>query len=171
MEMIEDCKRQILTIDVGVNGGICYQDKFGIIKCRKLKNEWVELSDQLSELIELDDPEEIEFYVEHQNLRKPDIVSGRWFNIHKLCIQYEMIKNCISSLGGKPISITPQEWQSIFFQKGTTYKDKKRKFKDLATKLFPELKVTLWNSDALLMLYYKNKLKDGKIRRTRRLNR
>lgn len=170
MEMIKEYKK-IITIDVGVQGGVCYQDKFGIIKCRKLKTDWVGMADLMSDLIEMDPVEEISFYVEHQNLRKPDVISGRWFNIHKLCIQYEMIKNVIHCLGGIPTPINPQEWQSIFFQRGQTYKDKKKKFKELASKLYPELKVTLWNCDALLMLYYKNKIQNGKIRRTRRLNR
>jgi hypothetical protein len=119
----------------------------------------------------LTDARNIKIYIEHQSLRKPDFTRGIWFNIHKLCIQYEQLKNACFTIGGTPVSITAQEWQSIFFVKGTTYKDKKKRLKEIATKLYPDIKVTLWNCDALLMLYYKNKINDGKkVRRSWRLN-
>ena len=167
MATTEDNK--MLTIDVGVNGGICYRNEKGDINCAKPSksfDENVKIIDNLiGDNICLSD---VKIYIEHQSLRKPDIISGRWFSIHKLCIHYETLKSVCSCLGGEPISVTPQEWQSIFFLKGKTYKDKKKRLKEIATKLFPELKVNLWNCDALLLLYYKTKIKDGyKIRRTR----
>lgn len=170
MELIEEF-RQIITIDVGVNGAIVYQDEHGEIFMEKIKETFNENCDIFVKLLLMTNGHRVEMYVEHQSLRKPDLASGRWFNIHKLCIQYEMLKNVCFAFGGNPQPLKPQEWQSMFFVKGQTYKDKKKRLKEIATKLYPELKVTLWNCDALLMLYYKNKIKDGKkIRRTWRLN-
>ena len=163
--------KEIVTIDVGVNGGLAYQKSDGTILLKKITNDYVQNSDILFSAVGNQTLENISIYVEHQSLRKPDILSGRWFNIHKLCIDYNMWLNIAMCLGGEPQSLKPQEWQSIFFVKGTTYKDKKKRLKEIAKKLYPKEKVTLWNCDALLMLYYKNKVKDGtKIRRTRRLN-
>jgi hypothetical protein len=51
--------------------------------------------------------------------------------------------------------ISPQKWQSMYTGlKGTPYREKKKRCRELAKRLYPTEKVTLQNADAFLILNY-----------------
>jgi hypothetical protein len=51
--------------------------------------------------------------------------------------------------------VSPQKWQSLYYGlKGTPYREKKKRCRELAKRLYPTEKVTLQNADAFLILNY-----------------
>jgi len=150
----------ILTIDCGVNGAVVVQFPDKSIIIEKLAVSFEDLSKQFESYSGV-------AFVEHQHLRKSDCVSGRWHNIHKLCMHYQRIKDSLECNGLKVVEVTPQEWQIQFFLQSKNYLDRKKELKLKATKEFPDVKVTGWNQDALLMNKYINDkyLRNGKCRR------
>ena len=142
-------KDKIITIDCGVSGAYAIKKPYdSTIKTYKLKNDFFDLCDQF-----IDHSDAIAF-VESQHLRKFDFLSGRWHNIHKLCLHYQRIKDSLNCCGVDVIELSPAKWQKYFKLKSKKYKDRKNELKEHAVRIFPDQKVTLWNCDALLMMDY-----------------
>ena len=57
----------------------------------------------------------------------------------------------ISSSGIEPILVIPKKWQEIYQPLSKEKKIRKKELKAIAQDMFPDIKVTLYNSDALLI--------------------
>jgi len=136
----------ILAIDVGVNGGFVAKFPDGRINIEKMPKEF----DQMCDLFSLYSGSIA--FVETQHLRKSDVYSGRWHNIHKLCMQFQKTKDALICAKIQVNEITPQTWQKPLNLSAKNYKDRKKELKEIAIKRFPDIKVTGWNQDALLMM-------------------
>ncbi len=158
MEMIEEKLNTIITIDPGVNGGYAVQtlyDEYGNkskeIAVFKMQTDFEELCKSFLFY------DSAVAYIENQQLRKTDFFNNTWFNIHKLCIHTETIKNALRCTGIKVIDLDAKKWQKLYFLQSRTYKDRKKELKEKAKRIFHDHKVTAWNCDCLLMLNYINK--------------
>jgi crossover junction endodeoxyribonuclease RuvC len=70
---------------------------------------------------------------------------------------YGTLRGMLAAFGMRRHFITPQKWQPQFGLSGRpdeTTTEKKNRHKAKAQELFPNVKVTLWNCDALLLATY-----------------
>lgn len=147
-------ENKIITIDCGKSGGVVIgthssQD----VEVFKLKDSFIDLTDQFIFYAGA------VAYVETQNLRKIDCMTGRWLNIHKLCLHYQRIKDALQCCEIEVHDLSPRVWQKPLKINCKIYKDRKKELKEIAIKNHPNLKVTLWNCDALLMMDFVKNLK------------
>lgn len=154
--MIEENK--IITIDCGVSGAVAFKphNEESKIYVEKIKVSFNDLTEQFW------NHAGAVAFVETQHLRKIDCQTGRWHNIHKLCLHYQRIKDALECCDIVVNELSPVKWQKQFNLKKLSYKDRKKELKNHAEKIFLDQKITLWNCDALLMMDYiinKKKLK------------
>ncbi len=147
-----------LAIDPGGNGGIVVLNEYGtvveMIKCP-------------------DTDKDILLALEPYSPKRGDISIGATVWIEKLwghgglmgskasiwaqAENYGMLKMAVIAMGMRMEEIPPSKWQkhySIKKEKGMAPKEWKAILRDKAQKMYPEQKVTLWNSDALLIAKY-----------------
>ena len=144
----DSLNKSILTIDCGLSGGLAIWQPNKPIEVHKLGKTFDELTNQF-----MDYPDAFGF-VESQQLRKFDTLTGRWLNIHKLCLHYQRIKDALECCQINYKDITAKEWQKPLSLKSKNYADRKKELKQIGMIKFPQLKVTKWNCDALLMMDY-----------------
>lgn len=90
--------------------------------------------------------------IEMQALRIAD-VGGKQFGIAKLLRNFERLQATLAINEMNFITVYPKSWQSNLHLPPEPDKDiRKRTYRDVAQKKFPELRVTLWNCDALLLV-------------------
>jgi hypothetical protein len=140
-------KNTIIAIDPGQAGGIAWRDQDGHVHAENMPPTFTDIADRLRELrLQLNDPsclmEKTGGYMPG-NAAPASIKFGR-HNGH-----LEMALYC---MGIPTIQISPQKWQKRL---GTMPKDKtarKNKIKTDMACLYPAIKVTLKNADALGIL-------------------
>ena len=81
---------------------------------------------------------------------------GKQFRIQKLISQYAEIKSILTINKIPYIQVYPVTWQTYLRikQSGEEKQARKNRFKRIAQKRYPEVSVTLWNSDALLLVEF-----------------
>jgi len=81
---------------------------------------------------------------------------GKQFRIAHMVSGYKMLKQVIEMSGLELIEVHPATWQSKLKLriKGENKTDRKKRYKDTAQRLYPDIKVTMNNCDALLILKY-----------------
>jgi hypothetical protein len=95
--------------------------------------------------------------VEKVGLWKSDQRDGRAFGIEKMTRSLNEITTILRIVKIPFIQIYPVQWQAYLNVRSTTkeeYSDRKRRFKEIAQKNFPQVKVTLTNADALLIMQF-----------------
>ena len=87
---------------------------------------------------------------------KPNM--GKMYRIQKLMGNYEHLKAIIETSGIPYVMVHPQKWISKLHLRLNGVKeekaDRKRRYAQRAAQLYPRVKVTLWNSDALLIMHF-----------------
>ena len=156
-----DC---IVGIDPGANGGIvCWRPNHKTTAVRMPK-ELNELKEYLEYLKGICSPL---IFLEKLSVR-PDDVScgeggvnmGKMYRIQKMIGNYEQLKTTITLCGIPFCMVHPMKWQNELHlrivRKGFHEEkaDRKRRFKEAAAKLYPDIKATLWNSDATLIMHF-----------------
>lgn len=146
-------ENKILTIDCGKSGAVAIGSLLSNnFEVKKLSESFEDLTNQFIFYAGA------VAYVETQNLRKIDCLTGRWLNIHKLCLHYQRIKDALECCEITVIDLSPRAWQKPYNIKSKNYKDRKKELKEYAICIYEDYKITYWNCDALLMLdYIKNK--------------
>lgn len=78
---------------------------------------------------------------------------GKMFQMKKLKDHYVELRSALRTNLIPFIEIMPLQWQKNLriYIPGEDYKIRKRRYKDIATERFPQIKVTLTNCDALLL--------------------
>lgn len=148
----------IVGIDPGVKGYMCILYPNGQKKLQKIGDPlYLKVSKQAT------------VYVEKVQPRPSQRLRG----VVTSCVNYGILKAVLYFSGAKTYWITPQEWQKTLGlnrtwkrPKGLTdeqyvawkYRERKKLHKLEATRLFPALKVTLENADAILIAEYGRKL-------------
>ena len=81
---------------------------------------------------------------------------ARQFAISRMLANYESLKTVVITCGIDLIVVRPQEWQSYLNLKvkGEKPEERKQRYKRFAGIKYPDVKVTLWNADALCLVEF-----------------
>ena len=150
--------KKIIGIDPGVNGAFFSLDKKVSYKIPEDKTE-------LYNLIKSLDSKNTHFFVEKIQPRPNQSLKG----VVTSCVNWGVLTAYLELCKGHIHLITPQEWQKLLklnrrwsIPKGMSkdkfssykYNERKRWHKREAISLYPEVKVTLTNADAILIAEY-----------------
>ena len=145
-----------LGIDPGISGGIAairlHKDGTKLIHASKCARDLIELANTLRIYIAGVKPENIHIVIEQvHSMPKQGVKSTFTFGVN-----YGAWMGILGSLELAYDKIRPQQWQSIYDKSdfGPEYRDRKNGLKNLAIKLFPNTKITLYICDALLIANY-----------------
>lgn len=145
-----------LAIDPGANGAFAVSYPDGSVSAHKFTSE-SDFLDSMQELATQANLENLQItaFVEQVGGFVGKAQPGSaMFNFGR---NFGFILGTCQALRFQIILIPPQRWQKLFptsAKKNTSPTLHKRQLKDHAARLFPQLKVTLANADALLMLHY-----------------
>lgn len=158
-----DC---IIGIDPGANGGIAVYRVYGQkVDVLKMPKELSDLTDYLRYIKSICCPI---IFLEKLNVRPDDVVQqtedslnlGKLYRIQKMLAQYEKLKILIELCGIPFVMVHPIKWQSELkiriIKKGFHEEkaDRKRRYKEIVCRLYPNIKPTLWNADAVLIMHF-----------------
>ena len=140
----------MIAIDPGANGGIAVRHD-GVQVYRMPKDV-----DGIRDLIERVKGERTLCILEKLQVRHDDMEPGKVFRIQKMLANYEQLKAVLDMEGVPYALVHPASWQARLGLrvKGEAKPDRKRRYRDIARRMWPNLRVTLWNADALLMLSF-----------------
>lgn len=95
-------------------------------------------------------------FLEKQQLRISDMYGGKAFNMQKLFDNFNTLKVMLEMLGIPYVLVNPMKWQSELKlrKKDEEKAERKNRYKEIAGKIYPKIKATLWNADALLIMHF-----------------
>ena len=154
--------KTIIGIDPGSSGGITYSkvednkllEVPTVIKMPKtfedMNNSFLSLTEDLDRCL---------CFIEKVNIRPSDMQGGKAFAMMKMMKNYERLKDALRLNNIGFIEVHPSTWQSYLklkLPKGTVEikKDRKNRYKLVAQAQYPDIRVTLTNCDALLLLSF-----------------
>lgn len=151
----------VIGIDPGANGGIAVYVPGSPVKVIKMLKENTDIVDLLAHYRDNYKPV---VFLEKLNVRPDDIAvgsdgkpnMGKIYRIQQMLANFEHLKALIETAGIPYILIHPASWQSKLKlrEKGEEKADRKRRYQQVAGTLYKEVKVTLWNADALLIMHF-----------------
>ena len=148
---------KVLGIDPGLNGGWALLDENGTLETFSFSNK---SEKEISNSLSLVRPDYA--FIEQVHAAPGQGVSSM-FTFGRA---YGFVRGVLASRCIDFDSITPQAWQRLLRipnRNGKTYSEHKRLLKDLASKLYPNHKITLANADAILIAHAGMTLKIGKL--------
>ena len=142
--------KTILAIDPGANGGFAFQNGKGVVS-EKLPETEGDLV-LLIEMLGVSGPGVcyLEDLVKYAGTNMPGSAMATYAS------NWGFLKGVLMAKGWRLVLVKPQKWQKAL-SLGSSAGDKtgwKAKLKGVAQQLFPGIKVTLANADALLILRY-----------------
>lgn len=148
-----DC---IIGIDPGTNGGLAIWIEGQNVQTIKMPTKLIDLREYFQCIKRVSDHPII--FLEKLQLRHDDISvnPGKAFRIQKLMMAFQQLKDFIEVEGIPYCLVHPISWQSYLKLRleGEDKKDRKNRYKSVASYYYPEVKVTLWNSDAILLMHF-----------------
>jgi len=149
---------RVIGIDPGLSGGIAVKDYQHPVKVYKMPRG-VEAMKRF--FTELQTGKDVIFLEKVMVMRNDQMEPGKAFGIEKMLRGYNEMRTVLLMLGFLLIDVYPVSWQSYLHTrikgKKEAKKDRKNRYKRIAQERYPEVKATLWNSDALLILEYGRK--------------
>jgi hypothetical protein len=174
-------KKLIIGIDCGASGAIAhyYQNKTTVVKMPVEFNKFLAYMKELQTITD-----DLIVFIEKVQLQPGDMSGGKAFNIQKMLKHYNGLINALQVLGIDYVEVHPKTWisylaltkkeeEGIDYNLHRKYKANKKKYeKELAKSFakikqvrknryklaaqnkFPLIKCTLWNCDALLVLFF-----------------
>ena len=153
--------KRIIGIDPGATGGIAYSPDATIqsTKVVKMPSDFQSTNQFIKDITPgMDDTLCIlEKITMHPNIARDPAKAMR---LQKLIRNHEQLKTLLQVHHIKVIEVTPSSWQSELSlklkgraAKEETREQRKNRYKKFASSKFPQIKATLWNSDALILLY------------------
>ena len=83
---------------------------------------------------------------------------GKMYRIQHMMAGYEQLKALMEFAGVPFVQVHPGKWQSKLSLRvrGVMEEkhDRKKRYQQVAGQLYPGVKVTLWNADALLIMHF-----------------
>lgn len=156
-----DC---IIGIDPGSNGGIVVWRPNHNATAIKMPKDINEIRDFLNYYKEICIPI---IFLEKLSVRPDDVTvgdaganMGKLYRIQKMLANFEQLKATISVCDVPFVMVHPMKWQNelklrVKMQRKKEEKsDRKNRYKEIAGNLYPELKPTLWNADATLIMHF-----------------
>ena len=153
----------VIGVDPGAGGGLAVFIPGQMTKAVKMPKDITDLRDFFAYYRENFNPI---VFLEKLSVRPDDIRAdgdkpnmGKLFRIQKLMANYEHLKAIIETAGIPYVMVHPMTWQTKLNlrNRGANYENKqerKRRYCEKAGSLYPEIKTTLWNADALLILHF-----------------
>ncbi len=149
----------IIAIDPGTNGGIsvCREGSVTAVKMPKTLEDlkaYIEYWASISQPI---------VFIEKLSVRPDDVAvsdtganMGKLYRIQKMIANYEQLKTTIELSGVPYVLVHPMKWQNGLNLriKGEEKAERKRRYKDVAQNLYPAVKATMFNCDALLIMHF-----------------
>ena len=149
-----DC---ILGIDPGAQGGIAVYIPGQHAKTVKMPKDVRDLRDFFQYYADNYRPMA---FLEKLSVRPDDVKDnpGKIYRIQQMLANFEHLKVLLESAGIPYVLVHPISWQTKLKLriKGQHEEkaERKRRYKEVAEKNYPEVKVTLWNADALLIMHF-----------------
>ncbi len=151
----------VIGIDPGASGGISLWRQGMGIKTNKMPKNLDEINNFLSYMKEIASPiiflERVSVRMDDISVEEGQINMGKLYRIQKMMQNFEHLK-AIITLSNIPFCLVhPLKWQSQLKLRGhwsEAKKDRKNRYKKVAQNLYPEVNVTLWNSDAILLMHF-----------------
>lgn len=139
----------VIGIDPGRNGAISYiSPDRSLIKAIKMpENE----DDILAELLILFELGESVVYLEKAQSMAFKMEGMAFSGMSKYLAHYGFLRGCLKAIGFNIVDIRPSDWQKAL---SCRTKGDKNVTKNKAIELFPHMKITHANADALLLAEY-----------------
>jgi len=152
----------VIGIDPGANGGIAIFVPGRNTKVAKMPKDITELRDFFAYYKENFKPI---VFLEKLSVRPDDVMvqgdraaMGKIYRIQKLMANFEHLKAFAETAGIPYVMVHPMTWQtSLKLRVRGQHEekaDRKHRYQEHAGKLYPGIKVTLWNADALLLMHF-----------------
>lgn len=153
----------VIGIDPGANGGLAVFIPGIIPKTVKMPKDITELADFFRYYNDNYHPI---IFLEKLSVRPDDVEvgsdgkpnMGKIFRIQKMMANFEHLKALIETAGIPYAMVHPRKWMCYLnlVQKGVKEEkaERKRRYASKAGELYPGVKVTLWNADALLIMHF-----------------
>ena len=147
--------KRIIAIDPGKNGAIALREGSEIIDIVKMPETCADLRDHIEAVVSASALENIEViaYLEQVSAMPGQGVTSMF----TFGNQFGHLEQVLADFRVRTIKVRPQAWQkslSLNSVKDKSKADHKRRLKDYAQQLFPSVKVTSVNQDALLISEY-----------------
>lgn len=149
----------IIAIDPGALGGIAiWRDE--CVKVVKMPKDIRLLSELLSYYKEIGNPIVI---VERVQARPDDVRPdgsgvnmGKMYRVQKMIANFEQIKATIRLSNIPYMLVHPLTWQARLGirRKGEEKSERKKRYREEAAALYPQICATMWNCDALLIMHF-----------------
>jgi hypothetical protein len=94
-------------------------------------------------------------FIEKVTMRSDD-TGGKQYHIKSLLANFEQLKACLTIASIPYVMVHPMTWQTYLHlrQKGEEKPDRKKRYKIVAGNYYPEIKATLLNCDAMLLVEF-----------------
>lgn len=152
-----DC---IIGIDPGAAGGIVVWRPNHNATAIKMPKDINEIRDFLNYYKEICTPI---IFLEKLSVRPDDVTvgdtganMGKLYRIQKMLANFEQLKAIITVAEIPFVLIAPISWQQKLRIriKNEDKKDRKKRYKDIAQSLYPEIKQTMYSCDATLIMHF-----------------
>lgn len=152
----------VIGVDPGAAGGLAVFVPGQKAKAVKMPKDVTELKEFFGYYAENYKPV---VFLEKLSVRPDDVAVdggktalGKLYRIQKMMANYEHLKAIIEAVGIPFVMVHPMSWQTKLNLrvKGEQVekRERKRRYQMQAAALYPEVKVTLWNADALLIMHF-----------------
>lgn len=148
-----DC---VIGIDPGVSGGLAIYRPNRKTEVIKMPRDLMELKEWFNNMTGICNPL---VFVEKVQLRPDDVSAdnpGKAFRVQKLLGEFEKLKTIIAMCDVPFVLVHPQKWQNTLKLrvKGEEKPERKKRYQTAAANLYPDIKATLWNADALMIMHF-----------------
>lgn len=152
----------VIGIDPGANGGIAVFIPGQNVKVVKMPKDIADLRDFFAYYKENYHPI---IFLEKLSVRPDDVMvegdkaaMGKLYRIQRMMANFEHMKALAETNGIPYVMVHPASWQTKLNLRIRGVKeekaDRKRRYQRFAQSLYPAVNVTLWNSDALLIMHF-----------------
>ena len=152
MKLNFDC---IIGCDPGTNGGLAIWRPNQQLQTIKMPKDLSELRGYLQYIKEITKSPIV--FLEKVQLRADDVKDnpGKAFRIQQLLMAFQRLKDYIEVEGIPYVLFHPMSWQTTLKlrKQGESKSERKSRYKQVAEYYYPNIKATLWNADAILILH------------------
>ena len=152
----------VIGVDPGANGGIAIYSPGELPKAVKMPKDIEDLRDFFGYYRENYNPI---IFIEKLSVRPDDVVAegnkakmGKLYRIQNMMANFEQLKAIIGAAGIPYVMVHPMTWQTKLKLRVRGVReekaDRKRRYKEMSAQLYPNVKTTLWNADALLIMHF-----------------
>ena len=152
----------VIGIDPGANGGIAIYRPGRPVVVVKMPCDMNILFSYLKGLMEMCSPlvflEKLTVRADDVQFTSEGVNMGKLYRIQKMIANYEQLRSTLTICEIPFVLVHPMKWQNGLNVriKGRHEEkaDRKRRYRDIAGQLYPAIRATLWNADALLIMHY-----------------